>query len=304
MKIFNNLIAAILPHFPHFLVRPFAKPYVAGETLTEAIKHAKELNQSGYKVTLDILGEHVQTIAEADLICKAYCALLEDINSERLDSTISFKLTHVGLELNQKAAIANTLTITEKAKSLDIPVTIDMENSPYTDATINIYQRAHSKFNKVGMVLQAYLIRSLEDLKTLDATNFHLRICKGIYREAADIALQNREEIRTNFINLTQTLLNGHGFAAIATHDKVLIDALTEWIEDNKIPKNRFEFQVLHGVPMGDRLERLLARGYTIRIYMPFGSAWFDYAVRRLKENPDLAGYIIGNLFKRKTSKG
>ncbi len=299
MNIFNNLIAVILPYFPHFLVRPFARPYVAGETVTEVIEHVKLLNQNGYKVTIDILGEHVQSIAEADHILEAYCNLLETIKTETVDGTISFKLTHLGLELSEAKALENTLAITKRAQALKIPITIDMENSPYTDATLRIFRQAHAKFNQVGTVLQAYLHRSISDLKVLDNIELNLRICKGIYRESAEIAFQEAEDIRSNFIDMVKSLLRGKGFAAIATHDVVLINTLEEWIEHNNIPRERFEFQVLHGVPMGDRVERLLERGYAVRVYVPYGQAWFDYAVRRLKENPNMAGYIIGNLFKR-----
>ncbi|MFH1851204.1 MAG: proline dehydrogenase family protein [Candidatus Neomarinimicrobiota bacterium] len=299
MTLFNNLIAAIVPYFPKFLVKPFAKPYVAGVTLDEAIAKVKKLNADGYATTLDILGEHVHSVTEATAIRQAYCELLERIKAEKLDSTISFKLTHLGLELDREIARQNTLALARKARELDLPVTIDMENSPYTDATIEIYQQAQAEFARVGTVLQAYLYRSIADVKALDKPDFHVRICKGIYREAAEIAIQDREDIRGSFSEIVKILLRGHSYAAIATHDKVLIDDLEQWIEENNIPQDRFEFQVLHGVPMGDRLERLLKKGYTVRVYVPFGAAWFDYAVRRLKENPNMAGYIVGNIFKR-----
>ncbi len=299
MTLFNKLIALIVPFLPKFMVRPFAKPYVAGETLDEALVKAKALNEKGYALTMDILGEHVKSETEADEICRSYIELLETISVEKLDSTISFKLTHLGLELDQSLALKNTLELAQKAKELNLPITIDMENSPYTDTTIDIYRKALAEHDGVGTVLQAYLYRSIKDTKKLDQPKFRVRICKGIYRESPEIAIQDRHEINGSFAEIVKALLTGEGYAEIATHDKELIDQLEAWIEENNIPKDRFEFQVLHGVPMGKRLERLIAKGYKVRVYLPFGAAWFDYSVRRLKENPNMAGYIIGNIFKR-----
>jgi len=299
MNLLNKFIATVLPFFPRFLVRPFAKPYVAGESLTEAIEKVKILNQQGYVVTMDILGEHVSDKTEAVAVKDSYLELLQTIKLAEITGTVSFKLTHLGLELDQELALKNTMEIVRTARDLAIPVTIDMENSPYTDITIEIYQQARAEFNKVGLVLQAYLFRSVDDIKVLDSTDFRVRICKGIYRESPEIAIQDRIEINDSFTSMTHSLLKGEGFAEIATHDRELLDDLESWIEQNSIPKDRFEFQVLHGVPMGKRLERLLEKGYAVRIYVPFGNAWFDYSVRRLKENPNMAGYIISNLFKR-----
>ena len=191
------------------------------------------------------------------------------------------------------------MVIVHKAREVSRGITIDMENSELTDITLNIYKKTVTEFNQTGTVLQAYLFRSLDDLKNIDSPQLKLRICKGIYREPPEIAFQTKEEIRNNFITLVQTLLNGRGTAQIATHDPIIIDSLENWIEENKIPPNRFEFQVLYGVPMERKLEQLRDKGWTVRIYVPFGNQWFDYSVRRLKENPKIIGYVLGNLFKR-----
>ena len=150
------------------------------------------------------------------------------------------------------------------------------------------------------MVLQAYLHRSMNDLNSIMSPQLHLRICKGIYREDEKIAFQNMEQINENYIALCQTLLKGEGFAGIATHDTELIHHLDRWITENKIPMDRFEFQVLYGVPMGNTLEKLKDKGYGVRVYIPFGDKWYEYSIRRLKENPNIAGYVLKNMFKRK----
>ncbi len=299
MTLFNNFIAAVVPYFPKFLIKPFAKPYVAGITLEEALEKARALNEQGFALTMDLLGEHVQSRTEAEAVRDAYINLLETISTEKLDSTISFKLTHLGLELDSDLARENTLTLAARAREAGVPITIDMENSPYTDTTIAIYRSTSAQYSGVGMVLQAYLFRSIADLKALDSAHYRTRICKGIYRESPEIAIQDRHEINGNFREMVQTLLQGQGYTEIATHDRGLIAELVAWIEANKIPLERFEFQVLLGVPMGNVLNDLLAKGYKVRVYLPYGAAWFDYSVRRLKENPDMAGYIIGNIFKR-----
>jgi len=298
-RVLNQVITLILPCLPKWMAKPFASPYVAGETIQDAILHAHLLNTRGYSVTLDILGEHVHSIDEAKDVTEAYCDLLNRIHIEKLDSTISVKPTHLGLELDKEIAENNFLTIIQKAKQLGLQVTIDMENSPYTEETLQIYQTCLEEHSGTGTVLQAYLFRSVEDVRSLDAPDFRLRICKGIYKESSGIAYHNSDDIRQNFIKMVKTILNGQGYAEIATHDLKIIDHLDEWITYNQVDKSRFEFQVLYGVPMGDRLECLKNKGYKVRVYVPFGKSWFDYSIRRLKENPNIIWYILGNIVKR-----
>lgn len=296
----NSALAFTLPYIPRWLVHQFAKPYVAGETVVEALGVIRDLHRQGYSATLDILGEHVPSPEEARRQRDAYRHLYDRLAEEGLDSSVSLKLTHLGLEIDYELARDNFLAVVEKARQHHNALTIDMENSPYTDSTLRIYREALQYYSRVGTALQAYLHRSLDDLHNLNADQPSLRICKGIYREAPEIAYQDRDEIRENFITLTQTLLRGAGYAEIATHDIFLIDSLETWIENVPIPPDRFEFQVLYGVPMGDRLQRLLAKGYRVRVYVPFGEAWMEYSLRRLEENPHIAGYVLGNLFKRR----
>ena len=284
---------------PRWSIHPFAKTYVAGESVEETVLVVKKVNNLGFTCTLDILGEHVQSGAEAENITQEYCDLYDVIANENLDCNISIKLTHIGLALDKNIAAENLVRILRQAKLHSNFCRIDMEDSPYTQQTIDLYKDCVSKYPNIGIVLQAYLKRSLEDARALNAPGFNTRICKGIYNEPETIALLDRTAIQDNFFQITKEILSGNGFAAIATHDIPLIDRIDEWIESTQVSSDRFEFQVLYGVPMSDRLERLLDKGYTVRQYVPFGKEWFDYSLRRLKENPKIMTYVLGNLFKR-----
>ncbi len=178
-------------------------------------------------------------------------------------------------------------------------VTIDMENSPYTSTTFELYNKTLSVHNKMGTVIQAYLHRSSEDIQKLNTPLLNLRICKGIYRESPDIAIQDRSAINDNYMDMARAMFNGSGFVCLATHDLELLDRLELLIVNDRISPDRFEFQVLYGVPMGDRLEKLKTKGYKVRVYVPFGEAWFEYAIRRLKENPTIISYVLKNMFKK-----
>ena len=299
MAITNSLLATIMPYLPKVLVRPFAKPYVAGESIDSVIKIAKKLNDNGFSTTLDILGEFVNSKEEANKIKNAYSELIKNISSKKLDSTISVKLTHLGLGIDSKLGEENFNSLSLIGKEYNVGITIDMENSPYTSKTFEIYKNAIIKNEKLGAVIQAYLYRSLDDIKHLDSSLLNLRICKGIYNESQDIAIQDRLAINDNYFEMAKSLLNGQGYACLATHDLTLIDRLESFIDENDISPRRFEFQVLYGVPMGNRLEELKSKGYKIRVYVPFGEAWFEYSVRRLKENPKIISYVLKNLFKK-----
>ena len=299
MSLINSSIAALMPYLPKWVAKPFAKPYVAGEDIHTASKIVKKLNERGYSTTLDILGEHVISPNEANQILNQYTNLIKNIDSNNLNSTISIKLTHLGLSLDEKLCEKNFLKLIEVAKKHNTGITIDMENSTYTTKTLELFQKGLLMYEGVGAVIQAYLHRSSDDLIMLDSSKLNLRICKGIYNEPPEIAIQDRFAINNNFLKLVETIFNGNGYVCLATHDLELINQLEELITNNKISKDRFEFQALYGVPMGDRLELLKEKGYKIRIYVPFGEAWFDYSIRRLKENPKIISYILGNIFKK-----
>ncbi len=298
MGLLNSSLTALLPLFPERAVRPFAMRYVAGETEGDAFGIVHELNQSGFSATVDILGEHSESAEEAGEITDSFIRLYEIIEDSSLDCNISVKLTHLGLGHDDALAKENLFRLLEMAERRQNFLRIDMENSPYTDTTLDLYEQCKMKYSSVGPVLQAYLKRSGDDLQRVLPGSPNVRICKGIYRESESIALQGRKEIRDSFINLVQTGLSGGAYIGIATHDTYLIDTLETWISNRQIERTRYEFQVLYGVPMGDRLERLLDGGHKVRIYIPFGAEWYAYAMRRFKENPKIISYIMGNWFK------
>ena len=299
MKIFDSFITKSIPHLPKWFAKPFSKPYVAGETVEEALSKIKHLNSKGFSATIDILGEHTEDTDLARDITHQYCNLYEQIENNGLDSTISVKPTHVGLSISKAEAVSNMLSILKKAKEFGNFLRIDMEDSNVTDQTFEIYMECKKMYDRVGVVIQAYLYRSENDIDTLANDQFNSRICKGIYKESKTIAYQDREDIRNNFLLLAKSMANKASFCGYATHDQSLIDRLLDWVESEKIDPHLFEFQSLFGVPMNGRLEQLVEKGFRVRIYVPFGPDWFDYSLRRLKENPDIAGYVISNLFKK-----
>ena len=294
----NSFLTSTFPLLPRWIAKLFAKPYVAGETEDEAVTHVKALNDRGFAATVDILGEHVLTTDEARDITNQYCHIYDRIFSESLDCNISIKPTHIGLNISLAEAMANTTAILKKAREHGNFLRIDMENSPFTDQTFELYDHCKKIYENVGVVVQSYLHRSLEDVERLTNESFNSRICKGIYREPDTIAFQGREEIKDNFLDLAKAMAVKSAYAGYATHDHDLLDQLLEWIESKNISRDLFEFQVLYGVPMAGRLDVLRNAGYKVRIYVPFGPDWFDYSIRRLKENPDIAGYVIKNMFK------
>lgn len=299
---FNKFLAKTVPLAPKFFVGWIAKKYIAGETLDEAIAAVKQSNKSGFTATMDVLGEDIENLSESEMPTQIYLDLLEIINIEKVNSNISLKLSQLGFELDTDAAWINFERVLKKVKDSRNFLRIDMEDSSLTDLTLNIFKRAKSLYPKVGAVLQAYLFRSINDLKEILPLEVNIRICKGIYRESPDIAYQSPEDIRKNFLNLVKMLLEYDGYAAIATHDLSLISACEDYIKENNIRSNRYEFQALFGVPIQKTLTRLVNEGHTVRLYVPFGEDWYPYCMRRLKENPNIAGYIFKDFFKFKSS--
>ena len=300
MSLFNSIVTSALPILPKWFAKPFARPYVAGQTEDDAVTHIRTLNEKGFSATVDILGEHVLTKEKARDITAQYCHLYDRILNESLDCNISMKPTHVGLNISLAEAMSNITTILKKAQEHNNFLRIDMENSPFTDQTIEIYHHCKTIYNNVGMVIQSHLHRSIDDILLLADDQFNSRICKGIYKESEYIAYQDREEIQGNFLKLAKNMVTRNAYSAFATHDQELIDRLLDWIITDKVPKDLFEFQVLYGVPMNGRLEALLGAGYKVRVYVPYGPDWFDYSVRRLKENPKIISYVLKNFFRKR----
>ncbi len=299
MKLINYLIIQIIPFLPKVFVRLVASPYIAGITDDEMLLNVQKLNNKGYDVAIDILGEHVKTEQEATEITERYANLYNRIASQKLNANLSIKLSHIGQDLGYDFVKSNLMILVNAAKKYNNFLRLDMENSPYTSETINLYKKAFESYSNVGIVLQAYMHRSKDDLDKLANEKFNVRICKGIYIESEDIAFRDYQKIRDNYIVLVQQALIKGAYVGIASHDEYLIDKLYLWIKENQIPTTQYEFQILHGVPMEKKLQQLIKEGNKVRVYVPYGDNWYDYSVRRLKENPKMAGYIIKNIFSK-----
>ncbi|MFL2500337.1 MAG: proline dehydrogenase family protein [Candidatus Neomarinimicrobiota bacterium] len=299
MKLINYLIIQIIPFLPKVFVRLVASPYIAGITDDEMLLNVQKLNNKGYDVAIDILGEHVKTEQEATEITERYANLYDRIASQKLNANLSIKLSHIGQDLGYDFVKSNLMILVNAAKKHNNFLRLDMENSPYTSETINLYKKAFESYSNVGIVLQAYMHRSKDDLDKLANEKFNVRICKGIYIESEDIAFRDYQKIRDNYIVLVQQALIKGAYVGIASHDEYLIDKLYLWIKENQIPTTQYEFQILHGVPMEKKLQQLIKEGNKVRVYVPYGDNWYDYSVRRLKENPKMAGYIIKNIFSK-----
>lgn len=300
-KWFNNFLVKTVPMAPKFMVGLVAKKYVSGETLQDAVRVIRDLNAKGFTATADVLGEHIHDLSETELPVEMYLDLTETISSEQIDSNVSLKLTQLGLEIDSDRTWENFEKILVKIKEQDNFLRIDMEDSSLTDVTLEFFKRAKLIYKNVGFVIQSYLHRSEKDIRDFLSPGINVRICKGIYKESPDIAFQDPVKIRENFLLLVKLLLENDSYAAIATHDLIIIDACEKYIKSNNIPTDRYEFQALYGVPIHNTLKRLVSDGHTVRIYVPYGKDWYPYSMRRLKENPDLAGYIFKDFFNIKS---
>ncbi len=299
IKIFNRLILFITPHLPLFFVKLFAGRYVAGETCEEAFDVVRKLNSKGFSATIDILGEHTGTKQAASVVTQKYCELFDAIRRRKLDCNISVKPSHIGLDIGEEILSHNLSKLVTKAAESDNFLRIDMENSKTTGITLKLRDECLVKYKNIGNVFQAYLFRTEKDLKKRAGADLNIRLCKGIYRESPDIAIQDRHEINRNYLKLLKYVFEHEGYVGIATHDLVLLQDCLKLIDELKVPSERFEFQVLYGVPMSGWLGKLLKMNYKVRVYVPFGPEWYPYSIRRLKENPNIVGFIFNNLIRR-----
>jgi proline dehydrogenase len=248
---------------------------------------------------MDVLGEDIFELAEATAATAESLRVLEAEKAEGLEANLSIKLTSLGLRIDKEACYQNVRTIVSKAAELGNFVRIDMEDSSTTDDTLEIYRRIRKEFDNCGVVIQAYLKRSVDDVQALIEEGIaHLRVCKGIYIEPAEIAYKDRQGVRENFVRLIQMMLESKSYIGIATHDKWVVDESLKLIEALKCDLKDYEFQMLLGVTEHMR-DELVARGHKLRVYVPYGEQWHAYSMRRLKENPQIAGHIIKNLFIR-----
>lgn len=299
MNLLNKLIVTTLPAVPKPIVRRFANRYIAGESLSDAVRVVQELNSRGIMATIDVLGEEITTDEEAVDARNKILELFPTIHKEKLDSNVSIKLTQLGLKLDRDFCFDNVLMIATQAKSYNNFVRIDMEDSSCTDDTLWIYRKIRKQFNNVGIVLQAYLRRTEKDADELIKEGLgHFRLCKGIYVEPASIAFKGHDEINQNFIRVMKNMLEKKAYVGIATHDDVLINAAYGMIESMKLQKTEYEFQMLLGVREELR-DKIVKDGHRMRVYVPFGIHWYRYSIRRFKENPQIAGYVFKALFHR-----
>ena len=297
---FNKLIAALLPYMPQSFVWVFSKRYVAGLAIDEAIKGCKELNSEGILVTLDVLGEFIKTMEEAEVNKKEYLEIIEKAQQNNIQGNYSLKPSMFGLLLDKDICYNHIKEIVAKAASHNNFIRVDMEDSLCTDLEIELFRKLKNEFPKnVGLVLQAYLKRTRSDIENmLDMPALNFRLCKGIYTESAEIDYKSYEEINQHFLDDLEYMFQNKIYVGIATHDKPLVEGAYTLIEKYNVPKSMYEFQMLYGVTPELR-KSIVDKGHTMRVYVPYGKQWFAYCTRRLKENPKMAGMIIKALFSR-----
>jgi proline dehydrogenase len=300
LAILDRALVRLLPAVPRPVVRRIADRYIAGEELDDAVETVARLNAEGKTATIDVLGEEVGTPEEAHDITRAYLDAVDAITEHGLESNVSIKPTGLGLKLGYDLARANLETVVRRAAEVENFVRIDMEDASTTDDTLRMYRELREQgLDNVGVVLQARLRRTLDDIAALADLRPNIRICKGIYLEPAEIAFTGFDEIRLNYVRCVEALVETASFVGVATHDEFLIS------EAKLLAQERYEFQMLLGVRelLGDELVR---EGERLRIYVPYGRQWYEYSLRRLQENPRIAGYVatdtVGRILGRNGS--
>jgi proline dehydrogenase len=296
MSILNTFVVKSLPFIPKPIVGTVARRYIAGETLADAMNTVRYLNSGNAMATVDVLGEDILTQDQAIDSKYHSVEVLNAIAKHSLDSNLSVKLTSLGLKMEKQFCIGNIDEIVMTAKRQNNFVRIDMEDHTCTDDTLETYRVMRSRHNNVGIVIQAYLRRSESDIRALAAEKANVRLCKGIYNEPPEIAIKDREGIQQNYLTLLRILFEAGCYVGIATHDDVLIDGAKAMIGEMKLQKHQYEFQMLLGV-RDEKRKQLIADGHRLRVYVPFGHDWYGYSVRRLKENPQMAGHIVKAMF-------
>ena len=291
MTLFDQLIRYGMPFVPKPIVGRVAQRYVAGEEVADAVNAIRELNAEGAMATVDVLGEEIHDPAKAEVAVVQYLGLLDTIDREKIDANVSIKPTMLGLKIDEEMCCDHIRSILKRAAELDNFVRIDMEDHTCTDGTLRIYRRLLSEVGHVGVVLQAYLNRTVADIGDLLPLSPNIRLCKGIYREPRTIAWQQYETVRANFIYALDKLLQGGAYVGIATHDAHLVWAGMAAVDRLGLDPAEYEFQMLLGVD--PELRRIiLDRGHRLRVYVPFGRDWYPYSMRRLRENPTVAHHV------------
>lgn len=280
----------------------FARRFIAGETAAEAIVAARQLERQGLTVTLDLLGEGVASTEDATTATRAYADVIAEVERAGVGRNLSIKLTQLGLSVDRATCVDNLRRILDVATPGGFFVRIDMENSPYTDATLEVFETVWKiGYRNVGVVIQSYLRRSAADVDRLNAMGARVRLVKGAYREPGDVAFQKKTEVDAAFVELMRTLLLNGTYPAIATHDPAMIEATRSFAAEKQLARDSFEFQMLYGIRR-DLQTSLSAEGYPFRVYVPFGREWFPYFMRRLGERPANVGFVLRSLFSEKSS--
>jgi proline dehydrogenase len=299
LAIFDRAIVRILPAVPRPVVQKLSQRYIAGPELKDARETVRRLNDEGKLATIDVLGEEITNEEEAAAIVRAYQDVFADIEQCELDSNVSVKLTALGLKLGYEICRSNLRIVVEDAASRGNFVRIDMEDSSTTDDTLRLYRELRAAgYENVGIVLQAMLRRTLADIEAVADFEPSVRLCKGIYVEPPEVAYQDFDEVRSSFVRSLEALLQAGCYVGIATHDEWLLDEGRRLVSDAGLDREEYEFQMLLGVrrELGDELVR---EGHRLRIYVPFGRHWYAYSLRRLQENPKIAGYIAADTLGR-----
>lgn len=307
MSLFNQLLVTLLPLVPKPLVRMVSRTYVAGETLEEMLGTVRRLNAEGILCTVDLLGEFVTDMRQAESAAAQYHEILLALHQENLKSGVSVKLTALGLQIDKGRCFQLIRDLVGYAASLGRFVRIDMEDSACTSDTIDIYLELRREFKNVGIVLQAYLRRTLGDARHIINTKAgDFRLCKGIYIEPREVAYQDGDLVNQNYALVLEDMISRGAYVGIATHDEKLIWEAHRLIDQYKLKEDQYEFQMLLGVDEQLR-DMLLAGGHRLRVYVPFGREWYAYSMRRLKENPQIAGYVFqafwGQLFGKRRER-
>jgi proline dehydrogenase len=277
-----------------------SRRFVAGTEIADALHAAAAMNQLGLSVSVDNLGENVTNIAEARHSAQLYHQMLDQMSAQNLEANVSLKLTHMGLDVDEEAAYEITAQVVEHAARIDNFVRVDMEGSAYTQRTLDFVRKLHSRpdfTGRVGAVVQSYLHRSERDIEQLIAERIRVRLCKGAYKEPPDIAFEKKTDVDANYVKLTKVLLKSGVYHGIATHDENMIRATIDFARAEKVAPQEFEFQMLYGVRR-DLQQKLIKDGWRCRVYIPFGTEWYPYLMRRLAERPANAIFILKNLFR------
>ncbi len=292
----KKLLIKALQLAPKPLVWPFAKTYIAGQHLDDAVRTTRELNAQGCRATLDVLGEDITRPEAAEFFVKAYLETIDRIVAEGLDANISVKPTALGLRLSRELTLRSFRTILERAREHGMLVRIDMEDSPTTQETLDVYRELRKEFDNVGIVIQAYLRRTMKDAEELASEGANVRLCKGIYVEPREVAYKEYQLVRDSYVDAMRTFLKAEkGYLGIATHDDFLAFHGRALVRELGLPKDRYEFQMLLGVDAQLR-RQLVAEGHHLRVYVPYGAGWLGYSLRRLVENPKMARHVITNV--------